>query len=217
MMHSMAYQEKIEKHDLNYDAKRDNYSNYSSQKWWHDVRNSYSYAQKVSTGVPQPSETSNPIEPKYGNSGFRNRQDVARYIAVIGTNQPVVPEDDDLFVKPSGQSNEKEFQGLMAWEGYELNSNKQKEKKDERAIEQQHLRNFYESKEILSKSANNEVVEIVETPIPKSERYGAEEDKFTNGHTSVFGSYFENGKWGYSCCKQTDKNCFCTQAQPANA
>ncbi|KAH0794374.1 step II splicing factor slu7 [Histomonas meleagridis] len=217
MTHSIASEEKIEKHDLNYAAKRDNYSNYSSQKWWHDVRNSYSYAQRVSSGAQQPIETSNPIQPKYGNSGFRNRQDIARYIAVIGTNKPVAPENDDIFVKPGGKSNEKEFQGLMAWEGYELNTNKPKEKKEERAIEQQHYRNFYESKEILARSANNEIVEIVEAPIPKSEKYGDEEDKFTNGHTAVYGSYFDNGKWGYACCRQTDKNCFCTNANPVDA
>lgn len=35
------------------------------------------------------------------------------------------------------------------------------------------------------------------------------EDVFVNGHSSVFGSYWKDGKWGYACCKQFDKYCEC--------
>jgi len=35
--------------------------------------------------------------------------------------------------------------------------------------------------------------------IPKS-RY--EEDVYLNNHTSVWGSYWDNGQWGYACCHQ---------------
>jgi pre-mRNA-processing factor SLU7 len=27
-----------------------------------------------------------------------------------------------------------------------------------------------------------------------------EEDVFPNNHSSVWGSYWDNGKWGYKCC-----------------
>lgn len=31
-----------------------------------------------------------------------------------------------------------------------------------------------------------------------------------NNHTSVYGSWFRNGKWGYTCCHQVAKNSYCT-------
>jgi len=33
---------------------------------------------------------------------------------------------------------------------------------------------------------------------------------YPNNHTSVWGSYWEDGKWGYKCCGQFIKNSFCT-------
>ncbi|EDO27493.1 predicted protein, partial [Nematostella vectensis] len=37
-----------------------------------------------------------------------------------------------------------------------------------------------------------------------------EEDVYINNHTSVWGSYWENGSWGYDCCYSIVKNSFCT-------
>jgi len=36
-----------------------------------------------------------------------------------------------------------------------------------------------------------------------------DEDVFLNNHTSVWGSYWENGQWGYACCRQSVKNSYC--------
>jgi pre-mRNA-processing factor SLU7 len=36
------------------------------------------------------------------------------------------------------------------------------------------------------------------------------EDIFTNNHTSVWGSWWANFKWGYACCHSTLKNSYCT-------
>ena len=33
---------------------------------------------------------------------------------------------------------------------------------------------------------------------------------YINNHTSVYGSFFRNGKWGYACCHQFHKNSYCT-------
>lgn len=33
---------------------------------------------------------------------------------------------------------------------------------------------------------------------------------FINNHTSVWGSWWENGKWGYACCHSLIKNSWCT-------
>ncbi|EFA81126.1 putative RNA splicing factor [Heterostelium album PN500] len=37
-----------------------------------------------------------------------------------------------------------------------------------------------------------------------------EEDVYINNHTAVWGSYWENGVWGFQCCKQTIKMSYCT-------
>ncbi|XP_017787443.1 PREDICTED: pre-mRNA-splicing factor Slu7 [Habropoda laboriosa] len=37
-----------------------------------------------------------------------------------------------------------------------------------------------------------------------------EEDVYPNNHTSVWGSYWHAGKWGYKCCHSFIKNSYCT-------
>ncbi|KAL0119466.1 hypothetical protein PUN28_007750 [Cardiocondyla obscurior] len=37
-----------------------------------------------------------------------------------------------------------------------------------------------------------------------------EEDIYPNNHTSVWGSYWQEGKWGYKCCYSFIKNSYCT-------
>ena len=33
---------------------------------------------------------------------------------------------------------------------------------------------------------------------------------YVNNHTSVYGSWFRDGRWGYACCHQSHKNSYCT-------
>jgi hypothetical protein len=33
---------------------------------------------------------------------------------------------------------------------------------------------------------------------------------FTHNHTSVWGSFWADGKWGYKCCRAFMKNSYCT-------
>ncbi|BDA42492.1 Pre-mRNA-splicing factor SLU7 [Coccomyxa sp. Obi] len=37
-----------------------------------------------------------------------------------------------------------------------------------------------------------------------------QEDVLINNHTSVWGSWWSDGQWGYACCHQTVKNSYCT-------
>jgi hypothetical protein len=53
----------------------------------------------------------------------------------------------------------------------------------------------------IALSSRNEVCGIVC-------RY--EEDVLINNHTSVWGSWWQEGVWGYACCHQTLKNSYCT-------
>ncbi|KAL9650494.1 hypothetical protein ABK040_004713 [Willaertia magna] len=56
-------------------------------------------------------------------------------------------------------------------------------------------------------STTGKVLAARSKAIPKS-KY--EEDVYYNGHTSVFGSYWDSVKgWGFSCCKQCDRKCYC--------
>eukprot|EP01132_Coremiostelium_polycephalum_P006126 gene6126-7632_t len=55
-------------------------------------------------------------------------------------------------------------------------------------------------------NASGKLIKGVETVIKS--KY--EEDVYINNHTSIWGSYWEQGIWGYQCCKQTIKNCYCT-------
>lgn len=40
-----------------------------------------------------------------------------------------------------------------------------------------------------------------------------EEDVHPQNHTSVWGSFWANGTWGYACCKSTTKNSMCLGAK----
>lgn len=42
-----------------------------------------------------------------------------------------------------------------------------------------------------------------------------EEDVLINNHPSVWGSWWQDGTWGYACCHQTIKNSYCTGMRPA--
>ena len=37
-----------------------------------------------------------------------------------------------------------------------------------------------------------------------------EEDVHINNHTAVWGSYWQDGRWGYACCHSLTKNSYCT-------
>ena len=41
-----------------------------------------------------------------------------------------------------------------------------------------------------------------------------EEDVYLNNHTSIFGSFWNEGKWGYKCCHSFIKNSYCTGMSP---
>lgn len=53
-----------------------------------------------------------------------------------------------------------------------------------------------------------------ESIIPKS-KYP--EDIFPGNHTSVFGSYWRDGKWGYTCCGSFVRNSYCTGVEGKRA
>lgn len=64
---------------------------------------------------------------------------------------------------------------------------------------------YAQTEEYTEYSADGKLIKGVEKAIPRS-KY--EEDKYLNNHTQVWGSYWENGEWGFGCCKQLVKNSY---------
>jgi pre-mRNA-processing factor SLU7 len=177
-----------ESHALSFDAKHDTYAGYDANRWWNQVSGQFRYADQVrAKAAPNPQEET-VIQAEYGNSGFRNRQDIAPYLQNLSKTSLSVPKDDDMWDKASGTEPPR--------------------KPPENASEAR-KREFFESKELMARSSELKE-EFVEEKVPRS-RYGDEEDRFVNGHSSVYGSYFADGRWGYACCHQFERDCFCTR------
>jgi pre-mRNA-processing factor SLU7 len=68
---------------------------------------------------------------------------------------------------------------------------------------------FAQTEDYVEYSRHGKVVRGQETPVVRS-RY--EEDVYFNNHTSVWGSYWKEGRWGYHCCHSMVKNSYCTGA-----
>ncbi|XP_074316646.1 pre-mRNA-splicing factor SLU7-like [Silene latifolia] len=66
-----------------------------------------------------------------------------------------------------------------------------------------------QSEEQVEYDRAGRIIKGQEIALPKS-KY--EEDVYTNNHTSAWGSWWKDLKWGYKCCKQTIRNSYCTGA-----
>jgi len=66
--------------------------------------------------------------------------------------------------------------------------------------------------------SNQDEEEEEEEDVPEEENESKDptkskypEDVLHNNHTSVWGSYYQDGKWGYGCCKSMYKNSYCSK------
>jgi len=64
-----------------------------------------------------------------------------------------------------------------------------------------------QTEEYVEYRYDGSIIRGQESSIPKS-KY--EEDVIINNHTKIWGSYYEDGQWGYGCCKNLVKNSYCT-------
>jgi pre-mRNA-processing factor SLU7 len=67
---------------------------------------------------------------------------------------------------------------------------------------------FAQTEAYVEYSRDGTLIKGQETKVTARSKY--EEDVYKNNHTSVWGSYWESGEWGYSCCRQTVRNSYCT-------
>jgi pre-mRNA-processing factor SLU7 len=63
-----------------------------------------------------------------------------------------------------------------------------------------------QTEEYTEYSVDGSIIKGGQKVVPKS-RY--EEDVYPGNHKSVWGSWWENGEWGYACCHQTVKKAYC--------
>ena len=68
---------------------------------------------------------------------------------------------------------------------------------------------FAQSEHYVEYSRTGEVVKGEEASMTKSKH---EEDIHPGNHTSVWGSFWHEGKWGFKCCYSFEKRSYCTGA-----
>ena len=68
---------------------------------------------------------------------------------------------------------------------------------------------FAQTEDYVEYNRHGKVLKGDENPVVRS-RY--EEDVLINNHTSIWGSYWNAGNWGFRCCHSFVKNSYCTGA-----
>ncbi|KAI9506229.1 mRNA splicing protein [Coemansia spiralis] len=66
---------------------------------------------------------------------------------------------------------------------------------------------LHQNERYVEYSRTGQVINGIEPPAAKTH---FKEDVYPLNHTSVFGSWWSNSKWGYKCCHQTLRNAYCT-------
>jgi len=145
---------------------------------------------------------------------------------------------EENVVRSSGDAAEFEKMQKMAWESQErgdksklhLQANPtEAEHLKKKQAEEAEAKRAAQRKMLLDKYGGAEHLDVKPPVLEEEERYveytetgqikGKEqtkpkskyvEDKYNNNHTSVWGSWWENFKWGYACCHSSIKNSYCT-------
>ncbi len=68
---------------------------------------------------------------------------------------------------------------------------------------------FSQTEDYVEYTRHGKIIKGDEDPVVRS-RY--EEDVHPGNHTSIFGSYYAEGKWGFKCCHSFVRNSYCTGA-----
>merc|ERR1711990_1241655 len=66
---------------------------------------------------------------------------------------------------------------------------------------------FAQTEEYVEYSRHGKLLKGVESKVVRSQY---EEDRLIGNHTSVWGSWWSEGRWGYKCCHSTMKQSYCT-------
>ncbi|XP_070539706.1 pre-mRNA-splicing factor SLU7-like [Ptychodera flava] len=156
-----------------------------------------------------------------------------------GKSAEELPYAGDNFVRSEGDTTKMATAQLFAWEAYEKGTDVHlqaeptklellhkefKVRKDDFTEDQkQSILEKYGGEEHLDAPAKELLLAQTEDYVEYS-RHGTvikgqekakvkskyEEDVWINNHTSVWGSYWKNGLWGYKCCHSFVKHSYCT-------
>lgn len=69
------------------------------------------------------------------------------------------------------------------------------------------IRDVDQSEVYVEYNSDGKIISKVKPAAPVS-KYA--EDVLEKNHTTIWGSYFKNGQWGYACCYQVQRYAFCT-------
>ena len=131
---------------------------------------------------------------------------------------------DNVYENTGDARTAKDMQ-IFAWQAEKRGIQTSVPSEMEKVFNQERMKDFsqlhriqkeLEEKYGVQEQAKDEPVTVSETFVEYDKegsikvRSRFREDHFINGHTTVFGSYWENSKWGYKCCKQLSKNAYCT-------
>ena len=152
-----------------------------------------------------------------------------------------IPYIGDNYVRYSGEANKFAKSQMFAWEAYEkgVDVHQQADPTKLELLHQEFKQRYEECaknikvsvmekyggaehlealpKELVFAQTENYVEynrygNVVKTQEKSTVRSKYIEDEFVNNHCSVWGSYYVDGRWGYSCCKITDRNGYCKQS-----
>ncbi|KAL1376398.1 hypothetical protein pipiens_004415 [Culex pipiens pipiens] len=166
---------------------------------------------------------------------LRIREDTAKYLRNLDPNSAYYdpktrsmrdnpnpnlhPEETDFagenFVRYSGDIQKHAQAQLFAWEAHGKGVDVHDASKN-KVVEQyggeEHLQVpprallLAQTENYVEYSRFGKIIKGEDKPIIRS-RY--EEDVFVNNHTTVWGSFWRDGVWGYKCCESTIKNSYC--------
>ncbi|XP_065919281.1 pre-mRNA-splicing factor SLU7-like [Dysidea avara] len=157
----------------------------------------------------------------------------------MNKNPAEVPFAGENFVRHSGDVQDFAHQQMFAWEAYEhgtdvhtladptklelMHKQFKEKKKNFKSDQQLSILEKYGGEEHLDAPPKELLLAQTEnyieyarsgTVIKGQERAPVKskylEDVYTNNHTSVWGSYWEAGQWGYACCHSMVKGSYCT-------
>lgn len=153
------------------------------------------------------------------------------------------PYAGDNFVRYSGEANRFARSQLFAWEAYEKGVElHQQAEPTKLELLHKEFKNKYEEaaksikSSVLEKYGGEEYLDampkelifaqtesyveysrygnVVKTQEKAAVKSKYVEDEHVFGHTSVWGSYYVDGKWGYACCRCVDRNEYCKLPPP---
>lgn len=194
---------------LSYDAKRDYFGTLTPEHHRLLVTKKFNYNEQkmAESGGSNPRKSNMNIT--HGSTSSRIRQDVPGFIKALNLNANETYEpDDDKFVKADQYKIDGMYLGQFIHEVDPEIKKAMRKVKEEKDDVEENEKEFQQRKQLLEQ--NMKTLDYVKEKLPPSiYPESLSENIFGENHTEVWGSYYSNGKWGYACCKQTDRSAPC--------